>query len=82
MATGSGGSALDLSIDGALGETLRALRLEREVSQADLGAKAGLSGTFLGEVERVGVKPATKSGSKGERARSPGTTGCPTPSWV
>jgi transcriptional regulator with XRE-family HTH domain len=36
----------------ALGQRLRAIRQERGLSQQDLGASAGLSGKFIGEVER------------------------------
>jgi transcriptional regulator with XRE-family HTH domain len=35
-----------------LGEHLRAVRKERGFSQQDLGERAGLSGKFVGEVER------------------------------
>lgn len=35
-----------------LGTRLRALRKERRLSQERLGKKAGLSGKFIGEVER------------------------------
>jgi transcriptional regulator with XRE-family HTH domain len=35
-----------------LGATLRTTRHGRGLSQEDLGAKAGLSGKFIGEVER------------------------------
>lgn len=35
-----------------LGERLRALRKQRGLSQEALGARAGLSGKFIGEVER------------------------------
>jgi transcriptional regulator with XRE-family HTH domain len=36
----------------ALGQRLRAIRQERGLSQQDLGTSAGLSGKFIGEVER------------------------------
>jgi len=36
----------------SLGQRLRAIRQERGLSQQDLGASAGLSGKFIGEVER------------------------------
>jgi transcriptional regulator with XRE-family HTH domain len=35
-----------------LGQRLRALRKQRNLSQERLGARAGLSGKFIGEVER------------------------------
>jgi transcriptional regulator with XRE-family HTH domain len=35
-----------------LGQRVRALRQERNLSQLELGRKAGLSGKFIGEVER------------------------------
>ena len=35
-----------------LGQRLRALRKQRELSQERLGDRAGLSGKFIGEVER------------------------------
>src|SRR5712664_2548606 len=35
-----------------LGQRLRALRKQRGLSQERLGDRAGLSGTFIGEVER------------------------------
>ena len=35
-----------------LGQRLRALRKQRRLSQARLGERSGLSGKFLGEVER------------------------------
>lgn len=35
-----------------LGQRLRALRKQRDLSQARLGDKSGLSGKFIGEVER------------------------------
>src|ERR1051325_4560758 len=37
----------------ALGERLRAIRRERGLSQQALGDRAGLSGKFIGEVERA-----------------------------
>ena len=37
----------------ALGERLRAIRRERGLSQQSLGNRAGLSGKFIGEVERA-----------------------------
>jgi len=35
-----------------LGQSVRALRQQRNLSQVELGEKAGLSGKFIGEVER------------------------------
>jgi transcriptional regulator with XRE-family HTH domain len=35
-----------------LGQRVRSTRLERHLSQEALGRKAGLSGKFIGEVER------------------------------
>jgi transcriptional regulator with XRE-family HTH domain len=36
----------------ALGQRLRTIRQERGLSQQDLGQGAGLSGKFIGEIER------------------------------
>jgi transcriptional regulator with XRE-family HTH domain len=35
-----------------LGQRVRAIRQDRNLSQVELGRKAGLSGKFIGEVER------------------------------
>jgi transcriptional regulator with XRE-family HTH domain len=35
-----------------LGQRVRSTRLERDLSQVELGRKAGLSGKFIGEIER------------------------------
>jgi transcriptional regulator with XRE-family HTH domain len=37
----------------ALGKTVRRLRREEEISQADLAARAGLATNHIGEIERV-----------------------------
>ncbi len=43
----------DVLLRGALGTTIRRLRRDRDLSQAQLGKRAGLAHNHIGEIERV-----------------------------